>query len=71
MSLIEAIRSQARVGFIFMDACRNDPQLTAASERLAGNTRSVTIARGFAPVAVIEKGAGSLAPASPKVQQGC
>ncbi len=53
--IIEAIRSQARVGFIFMDACRNDPQLTAASERLAGNTRSVTIARGFAPVAVIEK----------------
>ncbi|HXE68111.1 MAG TPA: caspase family protein [Hyphomicrobiaceae bacterium] len=53
--IIEAIRSQARVGFIFMDACRNDPQLTAASERLASNTRSVTIARGFAPVAVIEK----------------
>jgi uncharacterized caspase-like protein len=53
--IIEAIRSQARVGFIFMDACRNDPQLTAASDRLAGNTRSVTIARGFAPVAVIEK----------------
>ena len=53
--IIEAIRSQARVGFIFMDACRNDPQLTAASERLASNTRSVTIARGFAPVAVVEK----------------
>jgi uncharacterized caspase-like protein len=53
--IIDAIRSQARVGFIFMDACRNDPQLTAASERLAGTTRSVTIARGFAPVAVIEK----------------
>jgi uncharacterized caspase-like protein len=53
--IIEAIRSQARVGFIFMDACRNDPQLTAASERLASHTRSVTIARGFAPVAVSEK----------------
>ena len=53
--IIEAIRSQARVGFIFMDACRNDPQLSAASERLASNTRSVTIARGFAPVAVSEK----------------
>ncbi|HEU0061886.1 MAG TPA: caspase family protein [Hyphomicrobiaceae bacterium] len=53
--VIEAIRSQARVGFIFMDACRNDPQLTAASERLASNTRSVTIARGFAPVAVVER----------------
>ena len=53
--IIDALRSQARVGFIFMDACRNDPQLTAASERLASNTRSVTIARGFAPVAVIEK----------------
>src|SRR5215510_5579234 len=53
--IIDAIRSQARVGFIFMDACRNDPQLTAASERLASNTRSVTIARGFAPVAVVER----------------
>jgi uncharacterized caspase-like protein len=53
--IVDAIRSQARVGFIFMDACRNDPQLTAASERLASNTRSVTIARGFAPVAVIDK----------------
>ena len=53
--IIDAIRSQARVGFIFMDACRNDPQLAAASERLASNTRSVTIARGFAPVSVIEK----------------
>jgi uncharacterized caspase-like protein len=53
--IIEAMRSQTRVGFIFMDACRNDPQLTAASERLASNTRSVTIARGFAPVAVSEK----------------
>lgn len=53
--IIDAIRSQVRVGFIFMDACRNDPQLTAASERLASNTRSVTIARGFAPVAVLEK----------------
>jgi uncharacterized caspase-like protein len=53
--IIDAIRSQVRVGFIFMDACRNDPQLTAASERLASSTRSVTIARGFAPVTVVEK----------------
>jgi uncharacterized caspase-like protein len=53
--IIDAIRSQARVGFIFMDACRNDPQLAAASERLGSNTRSVTITRGFAPVSVIEK----------------
>ena len=53
--IIDAVRSQARVGFIFMDACRNDPRLRAASERLASNTRSVTIARGFAPVAAIEK----------------
>jgi uncharacterized caspase-like protein len=53
--IIDAIKSQARVGFIFMDACRNDPQLAAASERLAHNTRSVTIGRGFAPVTVVEK----------------
>jgi uncharacterized caspase-like protein len=58
--IIEAIRSQARVGFIFMDACRNDPGLTAASERLASNTRSVTMARGFAPVAVVEKAAAKV-----------
>ena len=59
--IIDAIRSQARVGFIFMDACRNDPQLAAASERLASNTRSVTIARGFAPVSVIEKASATKA----------
>jgi uncharacterized caspase-like protein len=50
--LIDALRREARVGFIFMDACRNDPQLTAASERLASGTRAVTIARGFSPVNV-------------------
>jgi uncharacterized caspase-like protein len=50
--VIDALRRHARVGFIFMDACRNDPQLTAASQRLASNTRAVSIARGFSPVNV-------------------
>jgi uncharacterized caspase-like protein len=48
--IVSALKSQARVGFILMDACRNDPQLTAASERLASGARTVAISRGFSPV---------------------
>jgi uncharacterized caspase-like protein len=51
--VIDALRREARVGFVFMDACRSDPALTAASERqAAAGTRSVAIARGFSPVNV-------------------
>jgi uncharacterized caspase-like protein len=50
--IIDALKREARVGFVFMDACRSDPQLTAASERLASGTRAVTIARGFSPINV-------------------
>jgi uncharacterized caspase-like protein len=50
--VVDTVRREARVGFIFMDACRSDPTLTAASERLASNTRAVTVARGFSPVNV-------------------
>lgn len=51
-AIMDALKSQVRVGFIFMDACRNDPQLTAASEKLARGTRSITISRGLSPVNV-------------------
>jgi uncharacterized caspase-like protein len=50
--VVDTLKREARVGFIFMDACRNDPQLAAASERLARGTRGVTMARGFSPVSV-------------------
>jgi uncharacterized caspase-like protein len=35
-----------------MDACRNDPQLAAASERMASSSKSVMISRGFSPVSI-------------------
>jgi uncharacterized caspase-like protein len=50
--IVETLKREVRVGFIFMDACRNDPQLAAASERVA-NSRSVVISRGFSPVNVV------------------
>jgi uncharacterized caspase-like protein len=59
-AIIDPLKRQAKVGFIFMDACRSDPQLTAASERLARGTRAVSISRGFSPVSV----AGEQSPAT-------
>lgn len=50
--VVETVRREARLGFIFVDACRSDPVLTAASARLASHTRAVTITRGFSPVNV-------------------
>ena len=50
--IMETLKREARVGFIFMDACRNDPLLAAASDRTAHGTRGVTMARGFSPVSV-------------------
>jgi uncharacterized caspase-like protein len=50
--VVETLRREARLGFVFVDACRSDPLLTAASARLASTTRSVTITRGFSPVNV-------------------
>jgi uncharacterized caspase-like protein len=50
--VVDTLRREARLGFIFVDACRSDPVLTAASAHLASNTRSVTITRGFSPVSV-------------------
>lgn len=51
-SVIDSLRRKARLGYVFMDACRNDPRLTAASQQHATSTRSVTISRGFSPVAI-------------------
>jgi uncharacterized caspase-like protein len=42
----------ARVSLVFMDACRNDPQLEQASRRASEQSRSVVLGRGFAPVAI-------------------
>ncbi len=50
--IMTTLKSQARVGFIFMDACRSDPQLAAAAASPAVGTRSVSIARGLSPVSV-------------------
>lgn len=50
-TIIATLKQEARVGFIFMDACRNEPALSAAAQR-AGATRAVTISRGFSPVDV-------------------
>lgn len=50
--VVDTLRREARVGFVFVDACRSDPVLTAASARLANGTRAVTITRGFSPVNV-------------------
>jgi uncharacterized caspase-like protein len=51
--VVETLKNEARVGLIFMDACRNDPQLTAAAQRVAAGSKSVTISRGFSPVNAI------------------
>jgi uncharacterized caspase-like protein len=42
----------ARVSLVFMDACRNDPQLAQASRQLGSQSRSVVLGRGFAPVPI-------------------
>jgi uncharacterized caspase-like protein len=48
--VVDTLRREARLGFVFVDACRSDPLLTAASAHLASSTRAVTITRGFSPV---------------------
>ena len=48
--IVQSLRSSVRVGFIFMDACRNDPRLTEASQRVDNGPKGVSIARGFSPV---------------------
>lgn len=53
-TLIDVLRRNARVGFIFMDACRSDPQLSDASQLLMSASKGVTMARGFSPVSVSE-----------------
>jgi uncharacterized caspase-like protein len=52
-AVLDTLKRDVRVGFVFMDACRNDPQLAAAALRHArSTTRAVSIARGFSPVDV-------------------
>jgi uncharacterized caspase-like protein len=48
-SIIQPLRVRARAGFVFMDACRNDPRLAAASVRIGSGPKAVTISRGFSP----------------------
>jgi uncharacterized caspase-like protein len=48
-AVIQPLRARARVGFVFMDACRNDPGLAAASVRIGSGPKTVTISRGFSP----------------------
>ena len=52
-TIISTLKLEARVGFIFMDACRSEPQLAAAAQRQPSATRLVTISRGFSPVDVL------------------
>lgn len=48
--VIDALRAKARLGYVFMDACRSDPRLAEATQRYAAGQRSVSISRGFSPV---------------------
>src|SRR5262249_1716807 len=48
-AIIQPLRARARAGFVFMDACRNDPRLAAASVRIGSGPKAVTISRGFSP----------------------
>jgi uncharacterized caspase-like protein len=50
LDVVVDILRNVRVGLIFMDACRNDPKVAAASEKLANSTRAVTISRGLSAV---------------------
>lgn len=68
--IIDTLRSQTRLGFIFMDACRNDPQLAAASERLAAGGKSITISRGFSPINVAEERRPTVQPRAGKEPTG-
>ena len=68
--VIDSLRRKARLGYVFMDACRSDPRLTAASERHAGNTRAVAISRGFSPVSIGSPGGSPARPAAGKGPMG-
>lgn len=49
-NVLNALKDNVRVGLVLMDACRNDPQLTAASGRAVTGSKAITISRGFSPV---------------------
>lgn len=49
--ILTAMRTNARVGMVFMDACRNDPGLASAAQAYAAGDKSVGLVRGLSPVA--------------------
>jgi uncharacterized caspase-like protein len=52
-SIIQVLRNEVRVGFVFMDACRNDPRLASASQQFGSGPKTVVISRGLSPVNVL------------------
>jgi uncharacterized caspase-like protein len=57
--VLTTLEQNARLRLIFMDACRNNPQLETAAQRLGSVTRSVVVNRGFAPVRLAPAVGGS------------
>lgn len=49
-SVLTALKDNVRVGLVLMDACRNDPQLTAASGGANAGSKAISISRGLSPV---------------------
>jgi uncharacterized caspase-like protein len=52
-SIIQALKNEVRVGFVFMDTCRNDPRLASASQQFGSGSKTVVISRGLSPVNVL------------------
>src|SRR5262245_10111273 len=57
-TIVQALR-RVRVGFIFMDACRDDPTLKAASAEQARGARGITLERGLGRVALGPEAVGN------------
>lgn len=51
-SVVEVLRSQTRVGLVFMDACRDDPRIAAAAKQSVAANRSVRLGTGLSSVPV-------------------
>ena len=48
--VIDALQSEARVGLVFMDACRDDPTIAAQVKQTAAATRGVRLGAGLSSV---------------------
>ena len=48
--VIDALRTEARVGLVFMDACRDDPAIAAAVQQSSKSTRGVRFGAGLSSV---------------------